>query len=93
MDFWDLRPVLHKLNTRHMDAVARKFATAQAPYTHHIEWSPDGNFLLTAVLFSRFKTDNGFTIFKYSHFPLIPYIIIEFIPFRHFQLRFLTSFV
>jgi uncharacterized protein with WD repeat len=66
MDFWDLRPVLHKLNTRDVNVMARKFAVAQSPFAHHVEWSPDGNFLLTAVLFSRLKIDNGFTIFKYA---------------------------
>jgi len=64
MDFWDLSPVLTKLNTQNTNFTIRKFAVTESPYAHHVEWSPDGNFLLTAVLYPHLKIDNGFTIFR-----------------------------
>jgi len=53
MDFWDRKKV-------------KKLGTAQAHTTSHFEWSPDGMFLLTAVLFPRMRIDNEFRIWNYD---------------------------
>eukprot|EP01104_Vermistella_antarctica_P005946 TRINITY_DN16691_c0_g1_i1.p1 TRINITY_DN16691_c0_g1~~TRINITY_DN16691_c0_g1_i1.p1 ORF type:complete len:611 (-),score=160.63 TRINITY_DN16691_c0_g1_i1:98-1930(-) len=52
MDFWNPQKV-------------KKLGMASAPMSAHQEWSPCGNYLLTAVLSPRMRVDNGYKIINY----------------------------
>jgi len=53
MDFWDRKKV-------------KKLGSAQAHTTSHYEWSSDGQYLLTGVLFPRMRIDNEFRVWNYD---------------------------
>jgi len=53
MDFWDPKRL-------------KKVGTAKAHCAASQEWSPDGNYLLTAVLSPRIRVDNGYQIWNYE---------------------------
>lgn len=51
MDFWFVKKL-------------RKLGEARAAYSAYCEWSPDSNYLMTAVLSPKMTVDNGIKIFK-----------------------------
>jgi len=53
IDFWDPKRL-------------KKIGTAKAHCAAYYEWSPDGSFLLTAVLSPRIRVDNGYKIWNYE---------------------------
>jgi len=44
----------------------KKLGSWMANYSAHYEWSPDGRYIITAVLFPRMKVDNGFKVWRYD---------------------------
>ncbi|KAL6057905.1 Eukaryotic translation initiation factor 2A [Balamuthia mandrillaris] len=53
MDFWDVKKV-------------KKVGEAKASCASALEWSPDSQYILTAVLSPKIRVDNGFSIFTYN---------------------------
>lgn len=41
-----------------------KLSTVDAHMTVHYDWSPDGRYFLTAILFPRLRVDNGFRLWS-----------------------------
>jgi len=52
MDFWDI------------DGSLKELGHSKSYCSVTIEWSPDGKYLLTGVLYERVKVDNEINIFK-----------------------------
>lgn len=44
----------------------KKIATVNASNSSLIEWSPDGRYILTAILYKRLKVDNSIKLWHYS---------------------------
>jgi len=53
IDFWDPKRV-------------KKIGSCKAHCAVHCEWSPDGNYLLTAVLSPRIRVDNGYQVWNHD---------------------------
>jgi len=53
MDIWDRRSL-------------KKITAIEAPNSSESSWSPDGRYIMTAILSPRLRVDNGYKIWHYT---------------------------